>query len=304
MARPAHAGGPPGAYRGLMDRRRSGVIVLLCAVVALLVVPRVLRPGIDGTAAAAPLPAPPPIGTCVVLAPRSATPVDCGQPHDGELFVTWTADDPARPRDRHSPACIDALAAYPGAAAPTRLHGWEPTVFTLSTRLIRAPRDQRVGDRAWAGCLLRPGDQSRYDGTVLGLPAGATDRPGAFGACASGSIYFRLPCTQPHTIERLGTMSGSLPRDEAAPVVADGLPLILADTLRESCRALAVDLLDTADPTHGGQLDVAVVRSSMVPALTQDPDLVAWSVDCIVDSGELLLTDSVVGRGDTALPTV
>ncbi len=274
---------------------------LLLAVFAAVLVPQALRPGMDGRAVAAPLPAPPAVGTCMVLGPRIATPVDCARPHDGEVFTTWDADDPRRPVNRHSLACTDELAASRGD--PPQLHGWQLTVFNVSTRLIRAPRDQRLGDGAWAACVLRPADRSRYEGTAVGLPADAVERPGAFGDCASGSLYFRLPCTDRHTVERLGTASGTLPRASAASLGDNGLPADLDAALTASCHDLAGDLTRSGDPTRGGRLTPAVVRSSMVPAISPSPDLVAWSVDCVVDSGELELTDSVVGLGDRALPT-
>lgn len=276
-------------------------MALLLAVVAAVVVPQVLRPGMDGRASAAPLPAPPAIGTCVILGPRSATPIDCDRPHDGEVFTTWDADDPERPVSRHSLACTDELADLRGDAP--WMYGWQPTVFDVGTRLIRAPRDQRLGDRAWAACIIRPDDRSRYEGTAVGLPADAIDRPGAFGECAAGSLYFRLPCTDGHTVERLGTASGTLPRAEGTDLRDNGLPADLDEALSTSCHTLAADLTRTDDPTRGGRLTLAVVRSSMVPAISPSPDLVAWSVDCVVDSGELELTDSVVGLGDSALPT-
>lgn len=277
------------------------MVVLLIAVVVALVVPQVLRPGVDGQAGAAPLPAPPELGSCVVLAPRSSTPIDCREPHDGEVFVTWTADDPSRPVGRHSLACTDELAAHLGSG-PTTVNGWQPTVFNLSTRLIRAPRGDRVGDRAWAACLLRPANQSRYTGTVFGLPANATDRPGVFGDCSSGSLYFRLPCTHPHTIERLGTTSGLLPTADAVDLSAIGVPPALDAALHQNCQALAVDLIGRTDPTFGGRLAVDVVSSSLVPAISPSPTTVAWSVDCIVTSGDVRLDDSVVGLGANALP--
>ena len=276
--------------------------MLLLAVFAAIVVPQVLRPGVDGAPAAAPLPAPPEVGTCMTLAPRSSARVDCDEPHDGEVFVTWTADDPQRPTGRHSLACVDELAAYLGPDRPTTVHGWQPTVFNASTRLIRAPRADRLGDRAWAACLIRPANQARYEGTVIATGADAPTRPGVFGDCWSGSLFFELPCTEPHTTEALGTAAGQLIRDEAVDLLPNGVPPTLDATLRQNCVLLAVATIGTPDPTFGGQLSVDVVRSGLITPVAEAPDVVGWSVDCVVRAEGVELVDSVVGLGDGALP--
>lgn len=284
-----------------MDRRLSGMVVLLLAVCAAVLVPQVLRPGMAGQASAAPLPPPPPIGTCVTLNQRSHTRVDCANPHDGEVFVTWTADDPARPVGRHSLACTDELADVMGTE-PARLHGWDLTVVDVATRLIRAPRADRAGDRGWAACLIRPADQTCYTGAVGGLSADSLRRPGAFGSCASGTLYFPLPCTDPHTVERLGTITGSRPVADATDLGSDGLPADLDASLRASCADLARDVTGATDPTFGGRLAVEVVPSGVVAATSPEPAAIAYSADCVVTSGEVALTDSVVALGDRPLP--
>lgn len=284
-----------------MDRRLSGMVVLLLAVCAAVVVPQILRPGLAGHASAAPLPAPPAIGTCVTLGQRSYTRVDCSEPHDGEVFVTWTADDPDRPVGRHSLSCTDESDHRFGAGS-TRLHGWVLTIVNVSTRLIRAPRPERVGERGWAACVIRAADQSRFVGSVTGLTAVQVQRPGVFGSCLSGSLYLHLPCTDPHTIERLGTTTGLYPVDEAVDLTANGLPATLDTALRVTCNDLARDVTGSADPTYGARLTVDVVASSMVPTISPTRGIVAYSVDCVVTSGDVALNDSVVGLGDGALP--
>lgn len=284
-----------------MDRRLSGMVVLLLAVCAVIVGPQILRPGTAGQASAAPLPAPPAVGTCVNLQQRGHTLVDCTEPHDGEVFTTWTADDPQRPVGRHSLACTDELADHFGAE-PTRLHGWDLTIVNVSTRLIRAPRADRLGDRGWAACLIRPYDRSRYTGTVTGLTPDAVQRPGVFGACSSGPLHFQLPCTNPHTIERLGTTAGLLTKAAAVELAENGLPPALDARLRAGCHDVVRDVTGNTDPTYGSRLTVDVVRSSLVPAISPSREAVAYSVDCVVTSGEAALTDSVVGLGDAALP--
>lgn len=285
-----------------MDRRAGGFVVLLLAVFAVLVGPQVLRPGIHGQATAAPLPAPPEIGACMTLAPRSSARVDCSEPHDGEVFMTWTADDPERPAGRHSPACADGLAAYLGTDRPTTVHGWVPTVFNASTRLVRAPRVDRLGDRAWAACLIRPANQARYAGTVVGPDLDQRDRPGAFGDCWSGSLFFEVPCTEPHTTEALGTAAGQLGRDEAVDLRPNGVPPQLDAILRQNCLLLAGEMIGAADPTFGGLLTVDVIRSGLIAPVGDTSESVGWSVDCVVRAAGLDLVDSVVGLGGGALP--
>lgn len=282
-----------------MERRPAGIGVLLFAVFAALVVPQLLKPGVVGRPSAAPLPEPPAIGACVVLSQRSARVVDCAESHDGEVFARWLADDPDRPRDRHSPVCNGITAEVSGDVPPT-LDDWQLTVLAADTSLIRAPRSQRAGDRGWSACVLRPANHARYVGSLA--EQGSRHRPAAFGYCFGASVA--VGCGEPHLTELLATTSGWVPSQLDEPLQAMTLPSAVQQRLEEECLGVARQLTGNPDPTYGAQLAVQVVgRATDTDYGADTGGRFRFAATCeLAATGGQLLTDSVVGLGVAPLP--
>src|SRR3954470_4272134 len=75
------ADAPPRGSR----RRVLGGSLLAAVAVAILVARALLAPGVPGSASAAPLPLPPPVGSCVLLLGEQVDVVPCELPHSGEV---------------------------------------------------------------------------------------------------------------------------------------------------------------------------------------------------------------------------
>lgn len=280
-----------------MRRRASGILLLLLAVVAALVMPQLLRPGTVGRPAAAPLPAPPAIGTCVDLVGSSHVVLACNQPHDAEVFAAWSADDPERPRGRANPRCDQELTRLLSPRLPS-YSGWYLTVVNASAQLIRAPADQRVGRRGWSACLLRPAGLHRYSGVLAG---DVDQRPGEFGECLRADAVIVVNCTDQHATERLAVAVGYSDFGTSEPLQAGELPADLILTLQRQCVQIARDLTRNTDPTFGGRVAVQVVGAGVTRMGEHDGNYRQYGASCVIRSAQPLV-DSVVGIGDAALP--
>ena len=196
---------PVPVERGVMadsDRlkHRLGALLLLIAVVSVVASTSVQRP-ITGSPSAAPIPLPPPVGSCVLFVRGQTTVVPCEQPHNGEIVKTWVADDaptvadlppwaestpgaggqpyglPSATYDQQS-SCYEPAAAwtgwtddyYAGMAGQT----WMPASPSTWTLYVPAPVGERIGTRGWSACVIAP-----YDNTVMFTGDASTSTDGS-----------------------------------------------------------------------------------------------------------------------------
>ena len=285
-----------------MDRKVAGVLALVLAVGAALFVPRLISPGLAGLASAAPMPAPPAVGTCVNTQNRPVRIVACDLPHTGEITATWAAEDPARAVEATLDRCDIANAAYTGIEVSTELNGWTVVTPFWETQLVRAPRAQRVGDYGWQACVIRAVDRALYTGSVRNLDDIA-DRPDAFGNCQAPDYSF-VVCTEPHGSQVLAFTEGVWYDLEAG--LAPGSRIeVIHDDIKGGCLTVAESLTGSSDPTYAGRLRVEVwVEQVHQQQVTYTDVLYATSyrASCQLTAVDGELIGSVVGVGDAELP--
>jgi len=283
-----------------MNRRVSGLVLLLLAVTAVVIVRAVQHPGVAGRPVAAPLPGPPAVGSCLLLQDGVPRPVDCADPHDLEVIAGVEAD-------ATSPTVAQCRARAADYLAPILVDDWQVPV-AVDVAVVSAPTGERVGSRGWQACTVRPSTHDRFTGSLRGMTL-ATYRTDLFGTCFDRSTGPDLPCDGPHDAERLGTAD----LVETDPAFINAKPYyginytavtlpdsVLADLTRR-CRSLAVALTGAADPTYGGQLEIrADIRSVLT---TERRDTVEIVLGCLaVAPAGRPLTGSVVGLGSRPLP--
>lgn len=314
------AGGRPPV--GSRRQAAAGLAALLLAGAALVAGGPLLTPGIAGRAAAAPLPAPPAVGACVLFGDQDGDAdgepaggqdggsdqrssrdavdlrtVSCDSDHDAEVTATWTADDPDR-ADVDRQTCRGVANSYAGLTDVLTVAEWAAAVRAES-RVILAPDGQRTVDRGWVICTLGPASGEQFRGTLAGRPFAAGPTPG-FSRCAvdaaGGSA---VSCSLPHRSELLGGAHGSYV-PEAGEDADRPLPSELWPDLALGCTALAARLFRTDDPTYDG-----VVRIEVRPGLIGRNGAIGWywSADCTMTVvGDRTLVGSMVGVGDHPLP--
>ena len=281
-----------------MDRRLIGVLALLLAAVALLVVRAAENPGLPGSAAPVALPGPPPVGSCLVV-DTTVTVVECAEPHDAEVTAGTTIDDQAPSRSFCDAAAADYLPPIITG------DGWQVPV-DVQTAVLPAPEGQRSADRGWRACTVRPESSERFTGSLRGMTL-ATFRDDVFGSCPAPSRSDRIPCSAAHPTELLGTTNLAYP--DAQPTgayfgidnSAAALPDAVGADLDHRCRTLAATLTGNPDPTYGGRLTVRLEVDTVVP--TDVPGTLQVCVSCAVDAPPgRWLTASVIGLGTAPLP--
>lgn len=271
--------------------RRGGLTVLLLALAVVLVQTLMTPPGMAGRAMPAALPAPPEVGSCMVLAPRSNTVVPCAGPHDGEVVQSWAAGalstaefrqllsipfgDLARP-------CAAAAKAYLSRGGRAVDGGWTVVPPPFISRLVAAPAGERTADRGWTACVVGTLDLIEFVGSVRDGAVGSP-RPAILGTCLTDGLPLtRVDCSKPHRIEVLAF--GDATTDDSGVVPR-----------QRSCIQLAADLTDAAEPTRGGRLRVAAESLSL-----------GWAPVpfCFVSTvGGESLDGTVLGLGSRPLPT-
>ncbi len=307
-------------------RRVRGVLVLVLGLMVALIVPRVLDPGIDGVAVRAPLPLPPPAGSCLVLpTPLSQESmqipfelpdyslVDCGEFHDLEVASSWVSDAPFEWENFNDdyPCSAETGLLYDSANELVPKPWWS-AIVNANVMLVQAPATQRLADTGWMACIVTPFPFGKARGSVWDLPD-IRFRPADFGNCATAGM--QISCTDPHSTEYLAWAFGQQP-DDSTVVVTNYPALPVESILRESCQTLAADLLKHDDPTFGGRVQI-VLEYETIPDqevwVEPDPDT-HWQNSEMVPgtitnaSCQLLvtdnhwLTDSLVGIGNQPLP--
>jgi hypothetical protein len=302
-----------------MDRRLAGIVLLVVALVAVIVVPSVTGRRVAGSAVATVFPDPPAVGDCL-LGPfpaevRSGVPPEiavtairfgsCSGMIAGEVVAVWptAAAAEAAPTGRRSGPCYQATATFAGletAGRSTDLPGappsgpirWKPTINFDPYHVVPGEAEVRAG-RSWVACLAVPTGRPTYRGTLEdAFTTGSL--PVEFGLCWDGEDIDRLPgpvpCSQPHAAQMLST--GFIRDRLAAPT----------ELIDAACPDIAGRLMRTDDPTRGGQLRIVSDRFTGDVASRSDAPL---TIGCVViASGGQRLSGNVIGLGDRPAPLV
>ncbi len=295
-----------------IDRRGCGVVVLITALLLAVMMPLVINPGLLGAADRAPLPPPPPVGSCVRT---GMVVVPCSTAHDAEVAYTWTAgrNPSERLADGSRPdACRAKVAVYVGASAsiPPASAGpdgwqWYPVWMAYASKLVAAPRAEGIDGLRWHACLVGPTQIERFTGVVRGTAALGSTRPAPFGICSDPAGYPGnvVSCSRPHTRELIGFMAVT---EEMLNQSSPSGPPLDTEQAQQACLEMAGAVTGVADPTYGGRLTIGAqnvwpnwIQTSLGNGKMADLGL----PQCYLDStGDTLLVGTVAGLGAQALP--
>jgi hypothetical protein len=251
-------------YPAVMDRRWAGIVLLVAAVAAAVVVGSLRSKQIAGSAAPAPISEPPAVGDCLGQLsgygyPEVAPVVPCDQPHFAEVAAVMpralpevasaeSFDDPNSPNN----ACPRQTSRYLGLGgeASTSESEWQPTA-TVGAVLIGPSELQRKMGSAWVVCAVAVGGADLplqgYQGTLR--DAAATGHyPSILATCpvSPEQLSLNQNCDYPHDMESFGYRS-------AKKKIGD----ITAATT--SCAELVKRATGLSDPTAGGRMTVVVL---------------------------------------------
>lgn len=303
-----------------MDRRVAGIVLLVVALVAVMVVPLLSGRRTAGSPVAMSFPLPPQIGDCLMAPfPGAATagvppeiPVTatrfgpCTGVVGGQVVGFWpdrAAADAANVgvRTAWTGPCYRAAAEYAGLDSTGRsvdfpgvvANGpavWKPTISFSPYLLVPGDEEKRAG-RSWTACVAVPTDRADYAGT-LRAAFSTGEMPAEFGSCWAGTDLDDVPnteqCTRPHTAELVAT-GWIRNRVEAPTAVIDQL-----------CTDITGRILRTTDPTRGGELRLVVDRFTSGMVSRQDSALV---IGCfLTSSGGQKLSGTLIGLGDRPVP--
>lgn len=310
---------------GQSARRAIGIMALIVAAFAVLVLPKVLSAGLTGIPSSMDIPEPPPIGSCVLVDPAAVTRVDCDKAHDGEVAMSWAAGilpEPTFVLNRNysmiatdaqgkllpsDPLCSGWGSQYVGTITKFGPALWAPVDPSFVTTKVVAPPGFGTDKQHWVACVVVPGKAAPYVGTVRDS-GGATGsaRPDIFGWCfssdtvaTSASVY--SSCAGAHRIEQLATFIPTQQMFYANTITVETtLPEI-----EQGCLELATQMIGAVDPTFGGRLQIrsAPVSEELRTPEAGPPQSGLRVPDCFVSYvGVGELTGTVVGLGDGALP--
>jgi len=302
-----------------MDRRPVGVALVVLALTACMVLPALSGLRSTGTAVPIALPAPLAVGDCLAWVSSSAADTSqnppllsadevlagsCRGSVAGEVVAFWSTQEElaTAPRSRRAGACSAPMAEYAGlypagtaartSAAADDMVSWRPVLFYRAYLVTPTDLERRAG-REWSACVIAPGGGLPYRGRLADSYRAGTV-PVAFGSCwtpdPSGLLIGPADCAQPHSAQLLAT---GWTGERSLPPTAD---------VAESCAGIAATLMDTDDPTHGGQLTLMADRMDRLNrGWTGNPA----SVGCFVAvAGDRRITGLVIGLGDRPVPFV
>ncbi|MET3806976.1 hypothetical protein ABIB25_003996 [Nakamurella sp. UYEF19] len=293
-----------------MTGRRTGSLVVVLAMLAVLTGHAFLRPQMAGTAVAITVPGPPRPGDCVLSAPDPSLSITSGLTTDvsvvlgpcvnavgivGEIVSVSAgrrsgSDQTIGALMGTSGDCWAAASRYAGLVAddgvarlptvvsdPGEAIQWHPDLRVRGQRIGADLLQQAVG-RGWSACVVRPLTLAAYTGSIrAALRTGLA--PAEYGSCSATADLREsslVPCSRPHSTEQLGWA---------------GLPIgsVAQDRLQQSCRSLAVRLLRTGDPTYAGALRIVTVTHDITTCAA-------------VVTGPGRLVGSLIGLGAGPLP--
>lgn len=264
-----------------MKRRLIGGLILVLALVAALVVPRLLDPPeVDGSADAAPPASPPVVGACLreeslrysisadgeIVTDDTVTVVGCDEPHASEIVQM----EPDLPRtDGANPAaavteftvrCADQ-SPVEWAAAPAGAAGWTPNL-NVTVGLLAPGRRQLDAGQRWGACAVGV-TAGRLDRPVAQL--NAVNLPAALGACISAEGVAAgtsngTDCATPHVAETFGRRDLEVGDDLTQDELAGGCAELVTQATGRAGVATdpALGLAATAYATYDGS-DAEVV---------------------------------------------
>lgn len=299
-----------------MDRRIIGRLTLALALVAVLVVPRILHPPeVDGVAVIEPAPPPPVVGNCIgdvtvsyafsrsgaLTSDRPVEVVGCDQPHAAEIVqladTLSPVDDPAGAASALHDfivACVADISLQGDA-----VNGWEPDLAITTSALGPDAQQLALGQR-WAACAVGVGTG------VLDQPLadlGSANAPPALGACAitvqgSAASIVRVDCTGPHTLEIFGRRT----LDAGSTVGTDDLTRSCDDLVAEATGRpglvgdtsvrIAVEVFPGYGELNSGQVSLPLPADAVT----------GWIVCSIRTTDDRELTASLRQIGDAPLP--
>lgn len=301
-----------------MDRRLAGVLMLVVALAAVLVLPAASGRRVAGNPVASTFPDPPKVGDCL-LAPIRNSSIDSGVPPQivvtagsfgpcsrakaGEVVAGWPDVEAAEqaPTSRRGGACYPQAASFAGLAtvgSSTDLPGapvggpisWRTTIGFVGLWVTPGIGEQNAG-RSWRLCLVVPVDRGTYEGTLRNaFTTGSL--PSSFGLCWAAADLDRFPamvkCDQSHPAELLAT--GYIRDRSLAPT----------ELIDSACREIAGRIMHTDDPTRGGVLDVVADRQTGGSDGREDSPLI---VGCFVTTADARPLDgTVIGLGEDPVP--
>lgn len=300
-----------------MDRRTSGVLLLVLAMLAaVVVIPGASGRPIAGSPVRQTSPPPPQVGDCVhhLNLPRpddrelstfpTADPAPCKGDKIGEVVgsLDQAASEFAAPsggarfeeasKQEAEQQCAAQVAAFLGLTLPPGL-GTIPTATSESGRwvpvlpaepLVIGPAPKQLAAGAdWLVCLAVVSSPPMYSGTLRGLLAVGTDLSDR-GQCSNelepGAQI--IPCGDNHRFQVLASSDFGGFRAE-----------VEVETVERTCLSVAAAMTRVDDPTFAGRLSVV---ADQVPGHGQ-------LARCMVGSSSgRYLNRSLIGIGDRPLP--
>lgn len=303
-----------------MDRRVAGLLLLVVALVAALVVPNIAGKQVRGAALAEVISAPPAVGSCIgAIAPTTSAPGPSNSPNAdgagsaralpvatvvpcrgaviGEIIsVTPTSTSTVSTLgeyDAANPSCRSKVEGYLGTLATTEIRGvqWSKSIYVNAVSVGPDAHDRAAG-RTWTACVLSAVNQTYPATTSLKSSWTADTLPSVFGLCWAAAVVQRgtpTACTSPHTTQQLGYGLVASASDSGTSIVSAADP----DQVVAGCRQLAATVMKVTDPTRGGALSIKVVSARSG----------APYVQCAVAVvGSRKLNGSLIGLGTRALP--
>ncbi len=300
-----------------MNRRATGLALLVGAIIAVLLVPVVSGRRVAGVAQRAPTPDPPKIGDCLQDVPSKPSSMDFAAP----LFAGTTTPCGLRnvaevvgivPNVYFSPPTLDNgtsvaqsvdcdpfVREYLGWSNPpnaTTVSGNEsPTIPTwapanaISTGLLGPNLAQFVDGQRWVACVLYP-EFGPFDGSIRQsvLNGHAVN---AYAACQATAVTPQVvSCAEPHQAEILGQAEVSDQNQD----------------LDASCAGLVHQLTGMNDITAGGFLRATITitpdddqTSGPLASRAGHKYLVLCSSQVV---GSRMLISSLIGIGSRSLP--
>jgi hypothetical protein len=302
-----------------MSRRLAGIVLLVLALVAVIVVPSLNGVRLAGSAVPSTFPDPPRVGDCV-LPPFPTSPTSsglppeirataitfgsCAGPHVGEIVSVWpsrAAHDADEATGSARGPCYRQAATFAGLQAFSRSVDpfgapsdgtviWRPTIGFDPFHVVPGVRESNAG-HSWVGCLAVPTGHRSYEGSLRAVYSTGV-MPPSFASCWAGADLDRVPptlrCDEPHPAELLAT--GFIRERVKAPTTV----------IDESCLYIAGRIMRVADPTRGGKLTIIADRLTGDQSSLPDAPL---SIGCFVTAtGSQQLSGSVIGLGDGPVP--
>ncbi len=290
--------------------------MLMLALLAVIVVPKVLNPAsVEGAASVAPPPPPPSAGDCLlepfsgytdsdsgrVQTDPAPTFVACTESHGAEIHRIVDVLPPSAGRDGLTAAehfmgdCWSDLHAE-GRIAGTTLH-WQ-WALELQLGVIGPDHRQSAAGQQWAACTV---GLSRGEPLTTTFDQLVRNGDPALGSCGrvepTQGWAMSVPCNEPHDLEWVGYLGidpgSQLTQDE---VDADCTALVTASTGR--------DAPTTADGIRVATDTTAWYTSadSQSVALPLPPDAAGGWTSCEIRTDGRMLVGSLRRLGDAPLP--